>query len=376
MLGVLAALGYAVSCAERGSAARGSPPDSVPAPTVPPAAPPQASAQPRASVARPQRVATPTAAEVWTSSAACMAAVRRGERLARDDDRVRVGTWNLRWFPDGRPGKRPTEDGTDVAWLACVLAWMDVDALAVQEVKRTASARSQTERLLSELKRLTGARYELALDDCDNDPGQHVGVLWRTDRLQAGRPRVVAELNAHGEACKDQLRPGLALPLSRAGGIDFTIVSVHAKSGTKPRDYGLRSQVVARLAATLAAVAKESADADVIFAGDFNTMGCERCSPAVDAASEIDALQRAVAPRARRVAVTPDCSLEHSGRSSSLDHLLVRLDPGELPEDRGAMATGFCGVMQCRFSGPPAPAQRALSDHCPVLLDLTNADAD
>lgn len=316
--------------------------------------------------------------DVWSSREACERALATGARLPRPDDKVRVGTWNIRWFPDGKPGKRPAANGsgTDVAWLACAIAWLGVDALSVQEFKNTAWAQQQTQALLQKLSKHTGATWRLQLDDCDRRSSQHVGVLWRTDRLQAGKPLVLAELNPHGEACKDQLRPGLALPLTRGAGIDFILVSLHAKSGTKKRDLGLRRRSAAQLAAAIGKLDRERAERDVILAGDFNTMGCSSCNPRVSASEELAAFDQHLGTVARRVRTTPDCSHAYRGGAASLDHLVVRLDEAELHPSATAVSSGYCGLQGCVFKSSSGAAQERLSDHCPVLLDLNDVDAD
>ena len=360
-------------CAERSGEPGGAAP-TVTATIAQAARPPSGSDASRPSGAA-HGAAAPDPLQVWGSRRGCEAALRRGARLPRAADVVRIGTWNVRWFPDGKPGKR-SSDGTDVAWLGCALTWMDLDALAVQEFKATASARVRTAELLAALKRGTGATWQLRLDDCPNSAGQHVGVLWRTDRLRASKIQIVSELNPHGRACQDQLRPGLAVYLARPGGIDFTLVSLHAKSGAKRRDHSLRQRAVHRIRRLWPQLAAESGDLDVVLAGDFNTMGCRGCSPALTSQDELAALDQAVSPLGRRVVARPACTHAYRGSSGSLDHLIVRLDRAELATTTPARASGFCALSSCRFDGPRPAARQRLSDHCPVLLDLNDVDAD
>jgi hypothetical protein len=52
-----------------------------------------------------------------------------------------VGTWNVRWFPRGCPSNQACPDqATDIPWLACTIAWMNVDVLALQEILTTPDA--------------------------------------------------------------------------------------------------------------------------------------------------------------------------------------------------------------------------------------------
>src|SRR5690606_4307078 len=99
---------------------------------------PTARAQGEALEQRPAEVCEPSpleAAELealaFSSPERCDALVRSGRLLPRAPGTVRFGSWNVRFFPDGGPSG-PSKP-TDVAWLACAIAFMQVDVLAVQE---------------------------------------------------------------------------------------------------------------------------------------------------------------------------------------------------------------------------------------------------
>lgn len=284
---------------------------------------------------------------------------------------ARIGSWNVRWFPDGKPGKRPAaEGGVDLEWLACAIAYLNVDALAVQEMKATPHARQALDRVLASLGRHMGGKWQTELDACDNLAGQHVGVLWNTARARAKPGVVLPSLNAHGEACKDQLRPGMSVHLD-FGPLDFHLVSVHAKSGTKRRDLELRARALAGLDAARRVLA--ATDEDVIVAGDFNTMGCRHCSPRVEAARELEDFDRALAAQSAplvRLPASEACSQAYGPHGALLDHVLVsaRLFPRVVAGR--ATISGFCAAEACRLARQP-PAESALSDHCPVLVDIT-----
>src|SRR5688500_13142789 len=117
------------------------------------------------------------------SAESCAVELGAGRRLARPAGTARFASWNLHWFPDGKPGR--SGGGTDLAWLACALWWLDADVIAVQEVKQTPHAEVALQQLLSELNRISGARYRAALDDCGSRVPQHVGLLWNEARVQA-----------------------------------------------------------------------------------------------------------------------------------------------------------------------------------------------
>lgn len=325
--------------------------------------------------------AAATAASPWASPEQCAQALANGARAPREPGRVRIGTWNVRWFPDGRPGKKPAPHGIDVAWLACAIAWLDVDALAVQEFKTHAAARERTAELLSRLDAATGGRWTAQLDPCPNAAGQHVGLLFDARRVTATGWQTYASLNPHGEACRDQLRPGFGAYLRFQSGLDLHVVSVHLKSGQKHRDYALRRRSFAGLGAALRQAQLSVADEDVLFAGDFNSMGCERCSPAITSEAELTDIDRELAagsPPLRRLVGNPGCS-HYFGRRATLLDFFVAASLSELATTRSATVYGPCAALSCqpreRERGPSAFAAR-LSDHCPVVIDLDAADKD
>ncbi len=313
----------------------------------------------------------------WRSADACLAELRAGHRAPRGPGVARVASWNLHWFPDGRPGKtnRPGE-GTDVAWLACAIAWMGADVVAVQEVKRYAAARDRAAELLRDLDADTGGAWRLELDRCPDDTSQHVGLLYDSKRVVASNWRMVAVLNPQGEACKDHLRPGFGASLRWPGGLDLSMIAVHLKSGPKQRDIELRRRSLAAFDQAYRDARDASHDDDVLFAGDFNTMGCERCSPPVTSESEIAGLPLPAA--LRRVDAAGACSEYYDGKGDLLDHFVAARRMLELPDDARSRVSGFCASEACRrLPRTHMPAAYArLSDHCPVVLDLSDRDRD
>ena len=79
----------------------------------------------------------------------------------------RVGTWNIRWFPRGCPSNRTCPDKTtDLPWLGCPMAWMNVDLFAIQESLATPDAEFSLNSLRLELNRLTGGSWQVDLQSC------------------------------------------------------------------------------------------------------------------------------------------------------------------------------------------------------------------
>ncbi|HMJ10194.1 MAG TPA: hypothetical protein VK524_02255 [Polyangiaceae bacterium] len=317
----------------------------------------------------------------WSSAEACASALRRGERARRGAGRARIGTWNIRWFPDGRPGKRASRAALDVSWIACAIAWLDVDVLVVQEFKTLPRARERTAEILQQLDRFTGGRWHAEFDSCPRPAGQHVGLFFNARRVTAQSFRLYGSINPHGEACRDQLRPGFGAYLRFEGGLDLHLTAVHLKSGPKRRDFELRRRSFAGLGAALASSQASRADADVLFAGDFNSMGCSKCSPRVSARDElahVDGELSSLNPPLRRIASGRECSHYFGTRPTLLD-FFVAASLAELPEDRAAEVYGPCADFACENldrDRAPSAFSAALSDHCPVVIELDEQDKD
>lgn len=318
---------------------------------------------------------------VWTSPASCRRIVASGKRMELPKGRVRIGSWNIRWFPDGGPGtdKQPT----DVAWLACGITWLGVDLLAVQEFKRGGSDPA-VKRLLTQLGRDTGGNWQLLLDDCPGDNRQHVGVLYNADRFTLTRPASEPEVNpkgnkaaqrsASGQSCVGRLRPGLGASVKHQSGLDFEILVLHLKSGTEQDDYLLRRRSLSGLDALLKRRTRAAAEQDVVVLGDWNSMGCARCASRTNAAQE----QATLASELNGSGLTllsAACTEYYQGKPGALDHAAISRS---MSEAAGAelQVAGFCAESKCTKLREPPAAQQRLSDHCPVLLDLQALDLD
>ncbi len=316
-------------------------------------------------------------ASPWASRAACEAALSK--KKPRPAGSVRLATWNIRWFPDGKPGKgRSNEDGTDIDWLACAIAWLDVDAIALQEIKTNEHAGQRSRALLTSLSRASGGKWRLETDECENRDGQHVALLIDEKKLVEKSVGQLASLNPNGQACKNQLRPGLGAYLTSKGGLDFHFVSVHAKSGSERRSFDLRQRSLRGIAAARSELLARVADSDVVIAGDFNTMGCSKCSVPVSSAEEISGMDRALSDLPtpfRRVPTDGACTERSSHGEALLDHFVVSRSMAELEPSVRAVVAGICREAAC---GAPRelPAEARLSDHCPVVLEIPDRDLD
>jgi endonuclease/exonuclease/phosphatase family metal-dependent hydrolase len=313
----------------------------------------------------------------WASADACRAALSRGGSSRRSGT-ARIGAWNLHWFPDGRPGDRPALEGADIAWLACGIAWMKLDVLAVEEIKRPPRGDAGLDALKRELDALTGGAWRSTLDDCPAASGQHVGLLHDSKRVTLVSSTTVGALNPRGAPCKDELRPGIAGYFRFPGGLDLTVIGVHLKSGVEARAVEERARSFTAFAEAVASARRSASDADVLLLGDMNSMGCDECSPAISPGAELtrtDALLAGLGVPVTRVPAEPACSHHYKNRSTLLDWA-VRSDLAELPPKASVVVSGACGELGCDALSSALPSQTRLSDHCPIWVELDDSDRD
>ena len=312
-------------------------------------------------------------AQVWASAASCERVVEGGRhRLAPEAgaQHLRIGAWNIEWFPDH----------TDILWLACAIAWLNLDLLAVSEFRDTESARRHLRELLAELERLTGERWEADLQRCGAAQSQHTGFLWNAERLRLAAADDAWALNARSrgpeEPCAGWLRPGrhaYFLP-ARGSGPGFHAIAVHLKSGARPEDAAERRAALERIREATAAFASDRER--VVVLGDFNSMGDGSRGSAV---AEVQSLLKLAAQSEPALAepMGAACSEYYRGRGGKLDHVLTSRAMGTLAAS-AARVSGYCALAGCRPISPwrasarPA-AYASLSDHCPVLVELENA---
>lgn len=317
----------------------------------------------------------PTSA--WSSREACFAALKRGG-APREARTARIGAWNLHWFPDGRPGDQPSANGADLDWLACTIAWMRLDVLAVEEIKRPPRGKEGLDALTAKLDALTSGAWRSVLDDCPLASGQHVGLLYDSRRVKLVASTTIGVLNPRGEACKDELRPGLSGYFAFPGGLDLSVVAVHLKSGSDERAFADRARSFAAFDDAARTASGASADRDVLLLGDMNSMGCDRCEPSISPAAELartDALLASLPLGVARVPSSIACS-HHFKKASTLLDWAARSELTELPAGAHVTISGACGELGCDALSSGLASQERLSDHCPIFLDLTDEDRD
>lgn len=355
LLGVFTALGSQVSAApevrtpREQAAARGGRDDQ--------AAPPRSTRRARSG---------PSPFDSREACEAVLAARKKGPSRNAN----RIASWNIRWFPDGA-ARGPGKHATDLGWLACTIAALDVQVVAVQEFVQHTRGRGALLDLLDLLDARTGGAWQQALDDCPGSGRQHVGFLWNTARVTLSDRGPVAALNPGEHACGKNLRPGYGAHATFKDGTDVHLVVVHLDSGTTARDRDNRVSSLSRLD-DVAASLTTSGDPDLLVVGDFNSMGCDDCTPAITAAEDVAALETsAVAADMKRLGDGAFCSAYYGSQPSLLDHVLAR-GAGLLALDPRVDVHGPCGDLGCRplRRGEHPPAFERLSDHCPVVIEL------
>jgi endonuclease/exonuclease/phosphatase family metal-dependent hydrolase len=314
----------------------------------------------------------------WASRDECERALE-GRKLTRTGSGLaRIGTWNVRYFPDGTASGEDAALLQDLEWLACSIALLEVDVLAVQEFKDTPRARALATQLLDSLNRRTGRSYELELARCESDAAPRPGIIY--DRGRSLLTSFETAAGAGSDArCSSSEAPGFVAYVRLAGGPDFHLVVIHAPAGDERTGHGQRGAGWLALNELTRRLARSNGDSDVIVAGDLNTSGCKDCAPPIDSPTETRSLAERIASfhtPLRLVPANGTCSFVLHNQPMLLDHFLVAKDMVEVAASATASVSGYCGAAQCKDVLPPANAEKRLSDHCPILLELPRADRD
>ena len=285
----------------------------------------------------------------------------------------RVVTWNIRFFP---------EPSTDVERTGEVLANLNADLIAVQEIADSsalASMLDQVNSLLARQARESGQgfsrHYDYELAESGGHGGQFVGYVYDENSVELSDVKTLKSLQMTPD-----LRPGLfARVKSKRGGLDFQVIVMHTDSGTRDRDYQNRVRFLDSLGVELGE--RRAADADVIVLGDLNTMGrlAEEGLGRVGWDEEVANLDRRAAEMGlSRLPNSPSCTEYYRGRGSFLDHILVSTAMAEAPAGSVARVFGYCAEADCQpIDQENMPYDYVhVSDHCPVVIDLIDADRD
>jgi predicted extracellular nuclease len=312
----------------------------------------------------------------WTSRSDCEALLPPQQTRGATP---RIGTWNVRYFPDSQEGAQTDpEAATDVPWLACAIASLDVDVLAIQEFKNTDLAAQKKQELVQRLNELTGGDWRIEVAACQPAEVQHPGFLYDASRVTGSHFREISLLNPD-PVCSNVSSPGFGGYFSVQGGPDFHLISVHLTAGDAVDSIEKRDYSVSVLPSVAAEARALVADDDLIFTGDFNTSGCVDCAPAVSSAEEVAQVAETVSAMGtpfRLLQATESCSRQIDDNPPLVDHFVATSSMAEVPAQAVAHVTGICEEIHCdRLRNWLEDARERLSDHCPVLLELA-PDAD
>lgn len=319
---------------------------------------------------------TPHDATAWSSREDCQNLVADRAETSRPP---RVATWNIRYFPDSvEEEQSDADEATDVPWVACAIASLDVDVLVVQEIKNSEAGLAKQQELIQELNELTGGSWRIEVDQCAPAEVQHPGFVFDENRVRAEAFREISAMSPD-PVCSNHISPGFGGYFSIDGGPDFHLIAVHAATGSSEKSYGERLFTVDSMAAVTADAIAMNGDTDVVFAGDFNTVGCEECDPPLSRDEEIAKIAQAASEMAsplRLLAATEQCT-RFAEDSPLIDHVLVSADMTEVAANAEARVGGICEETSCgRQLNWLEDAYDRLSDHCPVVVDLAADDDD
>ncbi len=338
---------------------------------------------PAAQAATPHISSSHEEARVWESPEHCEHVVRNGGRMAmRSPDVLRIGTWNIRWFPSGKP---PNRQGrltapTDLTWMTCTLVWMQTDVLVVQESLTTTKARDSWTRVLQALEQRTGDAWRWSVQRCGKPDGHHVGMLWNASRVALSDRQSLWRFNRRARSarnpCAGGRRPGsyAYVRSTRRSGADFHLIGLHLKSGATVAAVEERYMALNRIDDAVATFL--SADRDVVILGDLNTMGAGDKRSRLAESKYIRRMMAKETPGFRDLPPKPRCSHYFRSRGGWLDHVLAATDMAEVSAG-SARVTGYCAAAGCRrITGDYPSAYQRLSDHCPVIIEIHNRDLD
>ncbi len=291
---------------------------------------------------------------------------------------LRIATWNIRNFPTDERPQAPDlgfSRRTNREDLEAVLAGLGFDVLGVEEIRRP----DRFLRLLHDA--LPSTKFGRAFTRSGGRWGQHVGVVWRRDRLRmVGRPAEIRSVTLGNP----DLRPALAVRLRsvREDGIDLLVVQVHLRATRKGFD--VRCRQARELARWIRREIARSGDTDVVLQGDFNTTGPE----GGDLAAELRKLDRILgAAGLRRLPNATGCSEYWEGPGErdgiQIPSLLDQVYLSGLEERDGSVPLTswlHCARYDCRplvsIQGHEDATFWDVSDHCPLTFEVRDRDMD
>ena len=264
---------------------------------------------------------------------------------------------------------------TDIPALVDILAKLDFDVLAVEEINDT----QRFDEVLAQLGTRTGRTYESVYSLAWDHP-QHTGIIVRADRLRIESPKV------HGDiATRPTMRAGLSARIvsRKSGGVDFGMLVLHLASGDSAGRATLRAEQAKFAGKVVAERQAELGDRDFIVVGDMNTARGPQELPAFD-----EALSASASGGTGLTRQDPDllCSTYYTKgptnpvlQPSFIDNVyLASMDERDVsvPVTVGA----HCYERSCQpfesDSAENGTSYWTVSDHCPVYFEIADADRD
>lgn len=265
---------------------------------------------------------------------------------AESADAVRVGTFNIRVFP---------EAGTDADKVGARIAELDADAFAVQEIADL----EQFEAVLAAASADSGRWWVMASTHYCAYDRLNLGVVYDASRWQLVGVRDFAT----PKSCRAGHPTTFLAVLQAADGSRIGVMSTHLQAGDEPRHHRRRRQQWKHLMRSYLE-AEADFEVEIALGGDFNSTGWES-----NHEGERDFIERTLS-RAGLYAATGDidCTMywrpgnSRAYQPAVLDHILVR------PWTPWAAAEplGMCREHRCKPQDELAE-WHTVSDHCPVV---------
>lgn len=169
------------------------------------------------------------------------------------DGSLDVATWNLEFFPLEQASPRLVAD---------LIASLDLDLIAVQEIASTSGFQEL-------IDRLPDHEGILSSDTYSDGTYQKIGFIYRADLMDAGPPTLVFQGDGY-----EFPRPALQVTFTADDGdhppVSFVAISVHLKAGFGSEDGHRRELAIQMLDDYTRQMVDGSGDDDVILLGDFN----------------------------------------------------------------------------------------------------------
>lgn len=302
---------------------------------------------------------------------------------------IRVVSYNLYEYfnGDGAGGGFPGERGAEtegkfqaqVARIAAGIEQLRPDVIGVMELENDGfGAESAVQHLSRSVSGALDVDFSVATPQAARVGGDviSVGLLYRSDKLEAQGPAVLLEDDSFGSMNRVPLAQVL---IERASGKRFLVVVNHLKSkGSCPqsgensdqgdgqacwnvaRSDGVRTTI--EWAETLAA---ENDTTDILLVGDFNAY---RLEDPVRAIEEKGLVELA----AHHNQGIPQYSYVYKGAAGTLDYVFA--SPTLASKSPGAFIWHINAAYP--YSARPSPAWLRSSDHDPVVVDLLFNQSD